>query len=91
MHSDAKPANNCVRSALLQRQPFRVRYDQAGIDSEVAYSLVRTPKGKVLEIHYDSDPSGGSRRGEFIAAKDCPKPTKLVVSQSGTLTCFSPR
>jgi len=95
LHGDTKAANDCALRALSGKRPFRVRYDLQGIDSEVAYALVRTPGGRLNEIDFDSDISGGRfpQGAPRITVKPCPQPTNVRLSDKlglrGKLpTCF---
>jgi hypothetical protein len=89
VRADPAPATKCALRAQAKRKPFRVRYDQMGVDSIVALAMVRTPAGSLSVLHYDSDPSGGG--GElhgFIYPTPCPEPVHLWVNPKGRVDCF---
>lgn len=86
---DPKIATECALAAQRAGKPFRVRYDLQGIDSLVAVAIVRTQAGAVESLMWDSDPSGGGRRGPGVVfPKECPEPVHLWVNPSGRINCF---
>jgi hypothetical protein len=89
LDGDPKAATKCALSAQKAGKPFRVRYDVQGVDSEVALATVRTPEGTVCLLLYDSDPSGGGRRGDgVVLSRRCPDPVHLSVDPRGRIDCF---
>lgn len=89
IRADPKAATACALAAQEAGKPFRIRYDLQGIDSAVAVAIVRTPSGKVDALNYDSDPSGGGRRGGGVVyPTSCPEPVHLWVNPSGRINCF---
>ncbi len=86
---DPKIATECALAAQRAGKPFRVRYDLQGIDSLVAVAIVRTQVGTVETLMWDSDPSGGGRRGPGVVfPKRCPEPVHLWVNPNGRINCF---
>jgi hypothetical protein len=86
---DPKAASDCALTAQNKGKPFRVRYDIPGIDSFLAVAMVRTPIGTVSVLQYDSDPSGGGRRGGgVIYPNRCPEPVHLWLNSIGRVNCF---
>ena len=78
MDGNPKAATNGALSAQKAGKPFLVRYDLQGVDSEVALATVRTPEGTICRLLYDSDPSGGGRRGGgVVLSRRCPDPVHL--------------
>jgi hypothetical protein len=83
--SDPKVANRCVLKAIKNHEPFVVRYQESGIDSEVMNGAAGDGRGKIVlaisdsvglveEGHYD-DP-------QFVIVDDCKKPVHPGVAQS---------
>jgi hypothetical protein len=58
IHDVAAVATKCALKAFGEKQPFRVRYDLRGIDSDVSAGLVYTPEGKLYGLTFDGDPQG---------------------------------
>lgn len=86
---DPKAASHCALAAQNKGKPFRVRYDIQGIDSFLAVAVVRTPIGTVSVLQYDSDPSGGGRRGPgVIDSWRCPEPVHLWLTSRRRINCF---
>jgi hypothetical protein len=86
---DPKIATECALAAQRAGKPFRIRYDIQGIDSLVAVAIVRTQAGTVESLMWDSDPSGGGRRGPGVVfPKRCPEPVHLWVNPRGRINCF---
>jgi hypothetical protein len=89
LDGNPKAATNCALSAQKAGKPFRLRYDLQGVDSEVALAIVRTPEGTVCRLLYDSDPSGGGRRGGGVVfSRRCPDPVHVWVDPTGRIDCF---
>jgi hypothetical protein len=49
----------CALEAAGAGRPFRALVTQQGIDSTVVEGYVRTPRGELAHLLYDSNPSGG--------------------------------
>jgi hypothetical protein len=89
IQGDPEIATECALAAQKAGKPFRVRYDLQGIDSFVAVAIVRTQVGTVESLMWDSDPSGGGRRGPGVVfPKRCPEPVHLWVGPHGRVNCF---
>jgi len=54
----SRAANDCALTAFLKGQPFRVRYDIQGIDSDVSAGLARGEDGRMFALMFDGDPNG---------------------------------
>jgi hypothetical protein len=92
LRSEPKAATACAVAANKAGKPFRVLYDVQGIDSFVAEAYVRSPDGTLQGLLWDSDPSGGGRRGPGVVnLMQCPSPVHFDVNPQGRLTCFPPR
>lgn len=91
IHDVAAAATKCALKAFREKQPFRVRYDLRGIDSDVSAGLVYTPEGKLYGFTFDGDPLGqggtswSRQRAEKIL---CPIPFQLYVNPNGRANCF---
>jgi hypothetical protein len=93
-HGDPAPATSCGLKAQSEGQPFRVRYNIIGIDSDVAAGLVRTPDGQLYAIGFTGNifgQGGTSLRLQRVGQKPCPEPLHLYVNPSGRLNCFEQR
>ena len=88
-------ATQCVMRSFASRKPFFVRYDLAGIDSEVSGGLVGQSNG-VLTIVFDSFgtspdglPSGSTFADDhYNIILPCPKPVALHITSTGKVSCF---
>jgi hypothetical protein len=88
IQGNPKIATECALKAQKAGKPFRVRFDLQGIDSFVAVGFVRTQDGTVESLMWDSDPSGGGRRGPGVVfVKKCPEPVRLWVGSDGRVGC----
>jgi hypothetical protein len=89
LNGNPEAATKCALLAQKAGKPFRVRYDLQGIDSEVALAIIRSPVGTVCRLLYDSDPSGGGRRGGgVVLSRKCPDPGHLWVDSGGRIDCL---
>ena len=71
--SDPTSALACAAREVEAGGPFRLVLDEVGIDSQVVHALVRTPEGKLIQIWFDSDLSGGHRwlPDSLLSEKPC--------------------
>ena len=94
-------ASACVLRQFHSGQPFLVRYDLQGIDSEVAVGLAST-SSIVYTVAFDSygtSPLGLSQLPKGSTLMDehhnvvlaCPAPVKLRMTPSGKVTCLGAR
>lgn len=58
--SSRAAAVSCANAALGDNRPFSVIFQVQGIDSTVYYALARGADGRVEQLTWDSDVSGGS-------------------------------
>jgi hypothetical protein len=74
--------DQCVADQNAAGTSFYAHYDAQGIDSRVAYGVVRDPNGQTSVLLWDSDPSGGSgapaRVTEYVCGGDPPVQTQLT-------------
>jgi len=85
-------ATACALTAHQAGQPFHVRYDIRGIDSQVSIAIVRDASGNVSALAYDSDiEGGGGRAHQVVNMSACPRPFHLWVNPSGRINCFQPQ
>jgi hypothetical protein len=91
------PANatKCVMQAFRHRQPFIVRYDLAGIDSDIAGGLAGDGSGNVYGVEFDGigmtvELKDGETMpdGSHTIVMPCPKPVKIRANKRGRATCF---
>lgn len=90
---NGNPANatDCALKAQAAGEPFRVRYDILGYDSEVAGGIVRTPGGKLYALSFDGNPAGAGRTSvlrQRSTKSSCPAPYHLWVNPKGRINCF---
>lgn len=98
IREDPTAATDCALKAFTAKQPFFVRYELQGIDSEVAAGLVSDASGRVYGVVYDSwgFSTEGLSRDSILSADhhlittQCPAPTRLSRRATGRLTCFPP-
>ncbi len=83
---NSKNANDCVIRAFNQQKPFRVRYDEQGVDTLAARSIVMTPAGKLIEIGWTSDTWNPSAPG-YVGQHPCIQPARLRTTPQGELEC----
>jgi hypothetical protein len=89
-------ATACALVAFKHRRPFYVRYDESGIDSEVADGIAGDSTGKVYSVGFDSMainpgwmPAGtGMPDGLHTKVIPCSKPVRVRKSRHGKLICF---
>ena len=89
-------ATKCAIRAFRHGKPFTVRYDFAGIDSELAAGLAGDGAGHVYGVEFDGmGMSGGDLKdgesmpdGSHTDVMPCPRPTKIRVNKYGRATCF---
>jgi hypothetical protein len=77
-------ADACSVAAIKAHRPFRVRYDDWGIDSVVYKGIVGTPKGEVYLLQYGSDVLGPS---SALSQNLCPSPSIVVVKGHERIQC----
>ena len=74
--------DQCIADRGTAGTSFFARYDVQGIDSRVAFGVVRDPNGQTSVLLWDSDPSGGSgapaRVTEYVCGGDPPVQTQLT-------------
>ncbi len=93
--SSPKRATKCVLDQISRNRPFYVRYDEWGVDSEVAGGLAGNGTG-VVAMQFDSvgtSPDGypamtTSEYQNRLISLRCPKPLQLHKTESGRITCF---
>ena len=61
-HGDRTESTVCTVRASKGNQPFSVRYDRGGIDSDVETAIVRSKNGRFIRLEYDSDVRGSGSR-----------------------------
>lgn len=90
VRGDATLATQCALQANANARPFRVIYNIQGFDSIVAGAIVRTPRGKLFALNYDSCPSGCgfSLLQQRVQVTSCPEPYHLYVNPLGRINCF---
>jgi hypothetical protein len=89
-------ATACALVALKHRRPFYVRYDESGIDSEVADGIAGDSTGDVYSVGFDSMainpgwmPAGASMPDGFhTKVIPCSKPVRVRKNHHGKLVCF---
>ncbi|HET6842223.1 MAG TPA: carboxypeptidase-like regulatory domain-containing protein [Candidatus Angelobacter sp.] len=89
-------ATKCAVRAFRQGKPFVVRYDIAGIDSELAGGFASNGDGDVYGVLFDSmGMSGGDLKdgetmpdGSHTFIMPCPRPARIRVNKYGRATCF---
>ncbi len=81
--------DQCVADQGAAGAAFYAHYDVQGIDSRVAFGVVRDPSGQTSVMLWDSDPSGGSgapaRITEYVCGGDPPVQTQLTDPGSPTV------
>jgi hypothetical protein len=81
--------DQCVADQGAAGAPFYAHYDVQGIDSRVAFGVMRDEMGKTSVLLWDSDPSGGSgapaRITEYVCGGDPPVQTQLSDPGSATV------
>ncbi len=84
-------ATDCAMGAFKQHKPFKVRYDQQGIDSSVAVGFAGRNDGTFKAWTFDGDFMGGggtSATRQRVDEIPCPMPLILRRTKNGKLTCF---
>ena len=89
---------DCAIRALAQGKPFYAKYYVQGIDSFCFTGFAGDAGGNVYEVQYDSvgwmsldlPKEGQLLDGNHTFVMTCPKPTYLVKTEAGYLTCFRP-
>ena len=81
--------DQCVADQGAAGAPFYAHYEVQGIDSRVAFGVVRDQSGQTSVLLWDSDPSGGSgapaRITEYVCGGDPPVRTQLTDPGSPTV------
>ena len=87
---DTSIATKCALEANAKGHAFRVAYQIQGIDSIVVGGIVRTPRGKLLALTYDSCPlgCGFSLLRQPVDVSACPEAYHLYVNEKGRINCF---
>jgi hypothetical protein len=88
---DAAAASQCALKAQSDGRPFRVVYNILGYDSGVAGAIVRTPRGQLLALSYDSCPSGCGGTSlllQRVSVNRCPEPYHLNLNPKARLNCY---
>src|ERR1700730_7677794 len=93
--SSPKGATKCVLQQVSRNRSFYVRYDEWGVDSEVAGGLAGNGTG-VVAMQFDSfgtSPDGYPVKTIFeyqnrLISLRCPMPLQLRETESGRITCF---
>lgn len=90
--ADPTKATRCALDAYAAGRPFRVAYNFQGFDSQIAGGIVRTSRGKLQALSYDSCPMGCgfSLTQQRVQVAACPEPYYLYVSPKGRANCFQP-
>lgn len=91
VRGDASAATQCALQADANGHPFRAIYNIQGIDASVAGGIVRTPRGRILALSYDSCPSGCgfSFLRQRVQVAPCPQPYHLYVNPKGRINMLS--
>ena len=75
---DRSTANCCVASNFERSLPFRVTFEEQGIDSFVARGLAFESSGRMTEFVFDSYAGGGGRTDiGIIDSRICRDPTLI--------------
>lgn len=90
-------ATGCALRTFNSGKPFYVRYDDVGVDSEVAHAIAADPRGNVYFVEFDSmgmssnhlPPDATMPDGLHTVVVPCSKPVRLRKTREGKLTCFS--
>ena len=93
LNEDPSRSTQCVIEANHEGNPFRVRYDMRGKDSDVARGLVRLPSGAVIELGFDGNPTGSGGTLPFrqvVFERKCPTSEPIVIDKHGRASCVSP-
>lgn len=97
LRSNSKVPANCARNAIKARQPFYVRFDESGTDSDIASAMAGDARGNVFLVDFDSMgidsdwlPLGATMPDGFhTKVIPCSQPVKVRVTRSHELTCFA--
>jgi hypothetical protein len=93
MSGDPHSATECAIVAFRAQKAFRVRFEMADTDPEVAISLTGTNDGRVTTLLFHGDPDGRvvpSLITQSVSERPCPSPVELLQSPGGRLNCFPP-
>ena len=71
LHNNPYVAIECARDAASAGKAYRVAIQLQGIDSLVWQGAARDEHGKLWEVFYDSDPSGGSGANASLSVVPC--------------------
>lgn len=87
---DRAPASECALNALMNKKPFRVRFDLQGYEGIYVFGLAGDGSENLYAVEDDSlladmTPVAGTR----IVVTPCPKPVKTRITPGGILTCLS--
>jgi hypothetical protein len=75
--------DDCIAAQTEAGVPFYAHYDAQGIDSRVAYGVVRDPSGRTSVLFWDSDPSGGAGAGARVTESVCSGQPPVQTQQTG--------
>lgn len=93
MRANPHSATECAIVAFRAHKAFRVRFEMADTDPEVAISLIGTNDGRVTTFLFHGDPDGQevpSLITQSVSERPCPSPVELLRSPGGRLNCFPP-
>jgi hypothetical protein len=96
LHDDPEPASYCGLKMIESKTSFYVRYDVQGLDSAGAVGLAAKSPDEVYAVRYDSlgwsdeglGPTATVSADRHLIIESCPKPVRLLKTQSGRLTCL---
>jgi hypothetical protein len=71
LHNNPYVAIECAKDATSADKPYRVAVQLQGVDSLVWQAAARDEHGKLWEVFYDSDPSGGSGANASLTVVPC--------------------
>lgn len=74
----------CARGALADGTAFSVGFQVMGIDSAIYLGLARPAGGSTVEVHWDSDMSGGSNLVPLSNLYDLPCPRPSIQDEDGS-------
>jgi hypothetical protein len=97
VNEDRRPATACAMSALQQRRPFYVIYDEMGVDSYVVQGMAWNAIGEPYLVEYDSmgigsyplPPRDTMPDGSHTIVTPCSLPLRLYINDQGEPDCFN--